>query len=67
MPIDQHISSFIQKSCFLQSMGINTEIHLKVVADHVETLEHSAPNGVSLTNPSPQGSRIYVEKKAERI
>jgi hypothetical protein len=48
-------------------MGINTEIHLKVVADHVETLEHSAPNGVSLTNPSPQGSRIYVEKKAERI
>lgn len=35
--------------------------------DKIETLEHSAPNGISLSNPSPQGSENPVEEVGERM
>lgn len=66
MPIDDYLTQPSPENSLLAADGsYHGESHWKMYREW-ENLEHSTQIGMSLSNPSPQGSAIYVEEEEEK-
>ena len=64
LPVDWSNHLTLTEEGFLVWIGANMDSGHQVIA---LSLEHSALNGVSLLNPSPQGSEVYAEEEVEML